>query len=157
MRSHELNRVPRDLSGSPKEKKKKKRESRVRSTLHHGDSESLTACFSFFRASRSVSSYRVSSWIDGSSVQTRPADGHFTAVPLWKNKRTPSQSSPQSFSPSRARESAIATGSVCARTRRQTDDEGWEIRHPSCQPMCECRAHDLPLSPADATSIAPAS
>jgi len=35
--------------------------------------------------------------------------------------------------------------SVYARTRRQTD-EGWETRHPSCRPMCECRAHDLSLS-----------
>ena len=43
--------------------------------------------------------------------------------------------------------------SVYARTRRQTD-EGWEICHPSCRPMCKCRAHDLPLSLTDAPSFA---
>lgn len=50
LRSHELNRVPRDLSGSPK---KKKRNPACDPPYITG-SESLTACFSFFRASRSV-------------------------------------------------------------------------------------------------------
>lgn len=107
------------------------------------DSESLMDCFFFTRFS-----YRVSSWIDGSSVQTRPAGDHFTTIP-WKNNEL----SLNCLLPL----ASNRDGSVCARTRRQTDGEGWETRHPSCQPMCECRAHDLPLSLADATSFAPAS
>lgn len=61
----------------------KKKNSRVRFTLHYEQRISDDVLFFLSRLS-SGSLIEFLSWIDGSSMQTRPAGDHFTAI-SWKN------------------------------------------------------------------------
>lgn len=129
MQSHELNYVPCNLV-SPK---KKSREI-------HLTAENLWRrdFLSFALLDQTLlSSFRLDQRIECADS----ACGRSFYDDSLEEQRTFSQF-PQFCSLSRARV-GDRDRSVCARTRRQTDDEGWETRHPSCQPMCECRAHDL--------------